>query len=316
MIDVSDLLNPRTTLADSAAGLFSYAEYPLACSLDYPGDIGLFGPGSASWHVLGDVSSFVGGIRALLVQSAHPEVVAGVAEHSNYEQDPLGRLSRTSSYVTATGYGAMPEVEAALRLVRRAHVPVKGLSHRGTAYSAGGGEFASWVHNVLIDSFLSAHQVFGREPLSGARADSFVAEQSRLGAMLGASDLPTTALSLRDWVKDHPALDRSPGMESTLRFLRRPPLSPGIAAGYRVLFHAAVATMPESLRDLLGLKSYLGAVTLGRATIRTLQWSMGSSPSWWIALQRTGAPVPDGVVFRRPPPAAGADALFEAQRRG
>ena len=39
----------------------------------------------------------------------HPEVVAGVADHSRYREDPLGRLSRTSAYVTAASFGAMPE---------------------------------------------------------------------------------------------------------------------------------------------------------------------------------------------------------------
>ncbi|MFT7650757.1 MAG: hypothetical protein ACI8Y4_005532 [Candidatus Poriferisodalaceae bacterium] len=35
-----------------------------------------------SWEVIGDATAFVGGIRALVVQTAHPEVVAGVEEHS------------------------------------------------------------------------------------------------------------------------------------------------------------------------------------------------------------------------------------------
>ena len=72
------------------------------------GDPGLFGPDSVTWRVIGDVATFIGGIRALLVQAAHQEVAAGVADHSRYQDDPLGRLSRTSAYVTATAFGAMP----------------------------------------------------------------------------------------------------------------------------------------------------------------------------------------------------------------
>lgn len=310
MMRIPAMLNPRTAVADSTAGLFAYADYPLARSLDYPGDPGLFGPGSPSWHVLGDVSSFVGGIRALMIQAAHPEVVAGVADHSTYEVDPLGRLSRTSSYVTATGYGAMPEVEEALAVVRRAHVPVKGVSHRGTAYSATGGDFASWVHNVLIDSFLTAHQVFGRAPLSVEDADAFVAEQTKLGAMLRSTDLPTTQHGLSQWIAEHPALEASPGMEATMRFLRKPPLPIGVNVGYRVLFQAAAATIPERLQLLLGVKQVPGALPAGKAMINALRWSMGSSPSWWLALERTGAPIPPGVDFRRPPPAVGAAERF------
>ena len=311
---VLDVLNPRSAMADSTAGLFAYAEYPLAHSLDHPGDPGLFGPGSASWHVLGDVASFIGGIRALMIQAAHPEVVAGVADHSTYEADPLGRLSRTSSYVTATGYGAMPEVEEALAVVRRAHVPVKGESHRGTRYSASGGDFASWVHNVLIDSFLVSNQVFGREALTRERADEFVAEQAKLGAMLRSTDLPTTQASLSDWIEFHPALEPSPGMEATMRFLRNPPLPIGVNVGYRVLFQAAAATIPPRLQQMLGVKEYPGAVAAGKAMVNTLRWAMGSSPSWWLALERTGAPMPDGVQFRRPPPAEGAEERFTPVR--
>lgn len=306
-------VNPRAAMADSTAGLFAHAAYPLEHSLSYPGDPGLFGPESPSWEVLGDVASFVGGIRALLIQAAHPEVVAGVSDHSSYEADPLGRLSRTSAYVTATGYGAMPEVEAAVDNVRRAHRPVHGVSHRGERYSANGASFASWVHNVLIDSFLTAHQVFGPNALTKQRADAFVDEQTNLGAMLHAGELPRTQDTLADWIASHPALAPSPGMEATVRFLRNPPLPIGVRQGYRVLFQAAAATVPPRIADMLGVRDFPAAVTGGKAMVNTLRWSMGSSPSWWLALERTGAAHPDGVRFRRPPPAVGAAERF---RRG
>ncbi|MEO5966591.1 MAG: oxygenase MpaB family protein, partial [Candidatus Limnocylindrales bacterium] len=98
----------RRRVVREAEELFSHAEDPLADTLLYAGDPGLFGPDSITWEIMGDASTFIGGIRALLVQAAHPEVVAGVAAHSRYREDPLGRLSRTSNYVTATSYGAMP----------------------------------------------------------------------------------------------------------------------------------------------------------------------------------------------------------------
>jgi uncharacterized protein (DUF2236 family) len=74
--------NPRDAIASRTLSLFAHADYPLKNSLDFRGDPGLFGPGSATWEVVGDLSVMVGGIRALLVQAAHPEVVAGVTEHS------------------------------------------------------------------------------------------------------------------------------------------------------------------------------------------------------------------------------------------
>ncbi|MFO7699195.1 MAG: hypothetical protein R6W79_01125, partial [Acidimicrobiia bacterium] len=48
-------LDIRPRIANATAGLFAHAEYPLSHSLDHPGDPGLFGPGSATWEVMGDV---------------------------------------------------------------------------------------------------------------------------------------------------------------------------------------------------------------------------------------------------------------------
>src|SRR5690606_24937360 len=161
--DLPDVIRQR--VIRSATSPFGYADYPLARTLEYSGDPGLFGPGAVSWQIIGDVAAFAGGIRALLIQAAHPEVVAGVEEHSRYREDPLGRLSRTSAYVTATTYGAAPEVEAAVALVRGAHRGVSGRSHRGRAYAASNAAHAAWVHNVLTDSFLATYEAYGPRPL-------------------------------------------------------------------------------------------------------------------------------------------------------
>src|SRR6478735_4710999 len=41
-----------------------------------PGDPGLFGPGSAAWHLHADVPPlFVGGVAALMLQTLHPVVM-------------------------------------------------------------------------------------------------------------------------------------------------------------------------------------------------------------------------------------------------
>ncbi len=292
----------------AATGPFAHGSYPLADSLRYEGDPGLFGPDSVSWRVIGDVAAFVGGVRALFVQSAHPEVVAGVEQHSRYREDPLGRLARTSAYVTATTFGAIPEVEEAVAKVRRAHRVVAGFSHRGLPYSADAPALSAWVHNALTDSFLRCYQEFGPERLTDEEADRFVAEQSEVGRLLEAYPLPATAVDLAEWVEWHPHLAPSPGMEDAVEFLRHPPLETvGQKAGYQVMQAAAVATLPERLRRVLDVERRPGALRAGRALIATLRWALGMSPSWNLALVRVGAPVPVGL-FRQllPPPEAGA----------
>jgi uncharacterized protein (DUF2236 family) len=292
-------------IAARTRSLFAHVPYPLADTLHHRGDPGLFGPGSVTWTVMGDPATFVAGIRALLVQSVHPEVVAGVADHSRYEQDPLGRLSRTSAYVTATAYGAMPEVKRAVGVVRRAHRPIRGTSHRGRPYTADDAGLSAWVHNALTDSFLVAHQAYGPRPLSTEDADTFVAEQTRVGALLDSDPMPTTAATLAAWLVDHPDIGPSPGMDEAVRFLRSPPLSPFVKVAYRVLFQAAVAVTPTGLRRVLGVRKHPGSVAVGRLAVRWLRWSLGASPAWQLALIRAGADIPDSLFLTEavvPPP--------------
>ena len=291
----------KDRVVESTTALFSHGPQPLEHTMDYVGDPGLLGPDSVSWRVIGDAAAFVGGIRALLVQTAHPEVVAGVEQHSRYRTDPLGRLSRTSVYVTETTYGAMPEVEAAVEVVRGAHVPVRGRSERDKPYSAAHPEMAAWVHNVLTDSFLAAYQAYGPERLTRMEADRFVAEQTRIGALLGASPMPDTADQLGRWVAHHPDLAGTEAQRKAIEFLRDPPLPLPVRVGYRLLFNAAVATLPPAIAHVTGLRATPAGGSLGRISVGSLRWALGSSPSWHVALVRAGAPVPPGR-FRQPLP--------------
>ncbi|MDA0353675.1 MAG: oxygenase MpaB family protein [Chloroflexi bacterium] len=300
------MFDVRSRVIGTTNDLFSEAPFPLDTSGRYAGDPGLFGPDSVTWRILGDASVFVAGIRALLVQAAHPEVVAGLMQHSRFQEDPLGRLARTSAYVTATAFGAMPEVEQAVATVARAHRPVSGESHRGRRYSASAAPLAAWVHNALSESFLVCYREFGAETLSPEEADRYVAEQARLGAMLRAAPLPTTSTRLSQWIDGLPSLGASPGMEEAVAFLRSPPAAWPVRLVYRVLFEAAVATLPPRVRTILGFRTRPGALRIGRVAVRVLRSMLGASPAWRAALDRAGAPAPAGYTFHQSVPLTGS----------
>jgi uncharacterized protein (DUF2236 family) len=273
----------------SVRGLFSAVGDPLEDTMSYPGDPGLFGPESMSWEVISDVSAFVGGIRALLIQAAHPEVASGVADHSRYREDPLGRLARTSAYVTATTFGSMPEVERAVSGVARAHRGIVGVSHRGVRYSAGSPELLSWVHNSLVESFMVAYHWY-RRPLTGLEADRFVAEQARLGEMLGASDLPRTRRELSEYIGTHPRMGGSPGGAEAVEFLASPPLPVLHRGPYKVLHAGAVATLHPRVREVLRVRVVPGGVLAARGCVGTLRLALGEhGPSFTQAHTRAAA---------------------------
>ncbi len=119
-----------------------------------------------------------------------------------------------------------------------------------------------------------------------------------MGALLDSDPMPITAPELSRWIGLHPELAPSPEMREAVDFLVDPPLEPGIKIGYKILLEAAVATLPIRVRSILGLTKAPGAMTAGRTAIAGLRWALGYSPSWELALLRTGSSIPEGRFKR------------------
>lgn len=88
---------------------------------------GFFGPQTLVWQVNRERINYLGGLRAILMQLAHPAVAQGVADHSNFQQDPLGRFVRTMSVVQDILFGPTDiAIKAATRVYAK-HARVKGI---------------------------------------------------------------------------------------------------------------------------------------------------------------------------------------------
>ncbi len=169
-----------------------------------PGEeaVGLFGPRSMSWKIDREVLVLAGGSCALLMQAAHPSVAAGVAEHSTYATDPVGRLLRTLTSSYDVIFGSRSTADAAIRRVNAIHASVRGrLPGSGEAYSARDPEALLWVHATLVDTAL---RVYGRfvAPLSAADEQAYHRECARVAKLLGvpSGDIPSTIDELRTWM--------------------------------------------------------------------------------------------------------------------
>lgn len=88
-------------------------------------------------------------------------------------------------------------------------------------------------------------------------------------------------------------------MVEAVEFLTDPPLETGQRLGYRLLAAAAIDTIPDRLRSVLGLHASAPRVAAGNTTLGFLRWALGYSPSWQLALIRSGAPIPDGMFTQR-----------------
>jgi uncharacterized protein (DUF2236 family) len=202
-------------------------------------------------------SMLVGGISALLLQTLHPLAMAGVAEHSNYQDDPLGRLRRTASFVGITTFGTAREAEKAIAQVQRVHRRVTGTAPDGRRYSAADPDLVTFIHTAEVSSFLESARRFGPRVLSPEQCDQYYEEMAPVALALGAQWVPRSAADVDDYFRRlRPELKAGAQARQARDWLRR-----GVArrpeqrAVYQVLHAAAVGVLPPWARSELDLSA-------------------------------------------------------------
>ena len=215
----------------------------------------LFPPGSPVRRVNGDASMYIGGLRALLLQSLHPMPMAAVVDHSGYRGDPWGRLARTATFIASTTFGNEDEAATAIARVRRVHEFVNGHTPEGAPYTATDPDLVRYIHVAGVDSFLTAHQRYGAERLTPAEYDAYVAQAGTVALRLGASRVPMTVRELRSDIEEfRPALRATPGAFSVLRFIvLSVPVPLVVRPPYALLAAAAIDLLPPWARRMYGI---------------------------------------------------------------
>lgn len=255
---------------------------------------GWFGPDSAVWQVHGSVSTFLGGIRSLLLQSLHPLALAGVDGHSSYRDDPFGRLHRTGAFIAATTFGSESLAQQTVDAISRLHQQVSGVAPDGRAYSATDPALLTWIHIALVDSMLDSYLRFGTNgPLDG---DAYVADMALVGSAMGVPAPPTTQAELRDaFAATLSELTGSSQVDEVRRFVLGPPLSPPAQLGYAVLARAAEDSLPAWAREMLRSPvrpawQRRANAAMASSLLATLQVALVESPARAAARERLGIP--------------------------
>lgn len=237
------------------------------------------------WRVHSDASMFAGGIRALLLQALHPLAMAGVAGHSGYRSDPLGRLQRTSDFIAQTTFAVREDGDRAIRIVRAVHKKVVGTAPDGRPYAAGDPHLLLWVHAAEIDSFLTTYQRFGTTRLSPADADRYVAQTAGTAEALGVERAPRSVDELRAVLDSYRGeLESTPEARDVAKFLLLQPPVPLVArGGYAGLALAAASTLPPWALSMLRIPRLpvvtplVGGVA-GSAAVSAVRWIMTARP--------------------------------------
>lgn len=256
-------------------------------------DFGLFKPTDAPWVVHADLTTLIGGIRALLMQALHPGSLAGVADHSRYEKDPLGRLAGTTKWLTILTFGSMQSIEQESARVNGMHKNVVGTfkTENGTLkeYAAADQDLLLWVHVAFTESFLVTNEIYGVKPIPGG-ADNYVAQWSKAVVPLGLATAPQTKNELISTIHSFdPILRADERTKEVVAFIKRPPLSIVARFAYAIMFQAASVTIEKKYRKILGLKTLpeFVIVPLGRTLLKLMRLALGGiSPLEEAALAR------------------------------
>jgi uncharacterized protein (DUF2236 family) len=280
---LEDLAAPaRIDLAKVVRRSIGLGKAPISMSMD-PAE-SYVRPDGVARMVHSDLPSMlIGGIGALLLQTLHPSAMAGVAEHSNYQADPLGRLRRTANFVGTTTFGTVREAEKAIAQVRSVHRRVNGIAPGGRPYSASDPELVTFIHTAEVSSFLESSRRFGARDLSPEQCDEYYDEMAPVALALGAIWVPRSAADVTDYFRQRRselyATDQARQARDWLRHgvTRRP----NERAVFALLHAAAVSTLPDWARAELELtathpidllRETVAVIPASRALSAVLRW--------------------------------------------
>jgi uncharacterized protein (DUF2236 family) len=275
-------------------------------------DHGYFGPDSVSWQVHREVTVLFGGARALLMQAAHPLVIAGAGQTGLFERDPWKRLQRTLILTYTLTFGTKAEADAAAEKINLVHTRINGTDPAtGKYYDALDPHLLLYVHACLVDSAL-----LFEERTVGALDDTGrqrFHEEQMLAAekcLVPRDLIPPTVPALRAWladVEDHGELLVTENARKVAELFLDPPKEADWRPVLSGVSRLAFATLPPLVREMYGfpLGPVRGAVV--DATLAATKVLRPLLPSKYRYLapynvwrrRQAGKPVPDDVERAR-----------------
>jgi len=272
------------------------------------GDLGYFGPGSVSWQVHREVTVLFGGARAVLMQAAHPLVIAGARETGFYERNPWRRLQRTLVLTYTITFGTKAEAQAAADRINEVHARINGVDEvTGLPYDGLDPELLLYVHECLVDSALLFEELtVGRLDDSGRQR--FHEEQMVAAELvrIPRGSIPPTVPELRahlQGVYDSGIVRVGDSARKVAALFHDPPREAEWRPVLKGVSRLAFGTLPPELRELYGIdlgpvrRAAMDATFAGTRAIRPLlpaRFRFIAPYQDWL-LRREGKPVPRSV---------------------
>src|SRR5262245_26884117 len=222
-------------------------------------DLGYFGPRSVSWQVHREVTVLFGGARAVLMQAAHPLVIAGARETGFYERNPWRRLQRTLILTYTITFGSRAEADAAAERINEVHARVKGVDPvTGLPYEGLDPGLLLYVHACLVESALLFEALtVGR--LDDRGREAFHREQMLAAEMvkIPRETIPPTVPELRAYLREVYRSGILRASDSAMRvaeLFHDPPPDAEWRPVLKGVSRLAFGTLPPEIRRLYGVE--------------------------------------------------------------
>jgi uncharacterized protein (DUF2236 family) len=239
----------------------------------------LYPPGSACRKVHGDFTSMmIGGVSALLMQMLHPAALAGVWDHSNFQDDILGRLKRTARFISVTTFGSVDSAHEAIERVRAIHDRVHGYLPDGRFYSANDPDVLTWVHVAGASSFLRSYLLYRNPDFNRSAQDLYYKEAAEIAFKLGAERVPRSVREVENYFDEiRPTLAADERTRKIRRaILEQKPPNLALAPFQRLVLTAGVDLLPPWAAQMHGL----WLPQIGRPALRAGARGVGSLVRW------------------------------------
>ncbi len=256
----------------------------------------LFDLDSEMWRINHQKCGLIFGPAAAILQIAHPRIAQGVAEHSDFRNDTMGRLRRTLSATNGIAFGTVAEAERIKQRLHQVHGQVRGETpadmHGPHRYSAFEPDLLLWVlATLVIASIRGWETVYGPLPLD--RRENFYRDMLRFGTYFGVreSDCPAGWREFSDYYDGMihgNELGSHPLCAEVCHHIVHPRSSFGTRLLGRGLRFLIVETFPAELREKMGLHSTPMTRLKMRAMSRT-------APHWFPRLPESRRVYPEAA---------------------
>jgi uncharacterized protein (DUF2236 family) len=245
-------------------------------------DHGLFGPDSVTWRVHLEPVLWVGGFRAMLLQSLHPGVMRGTYQNSALfdPRHAQSRFRRTVQFVEVRTFGTRAEVEAAGARVRRLHAALRGYDpDTGTVFRIDEPALLLWVHCAEIDSYADVARRAGI--IDDEQREQYIAESTRAALVVGLGNAPGSSAEMHAYMQRiRPALALTDEARRAVgnMFAPRDRASTGTRLALPAIASLAMATLPRWARRMYGLPGVPTTDLAAAAALRGLRFATDVLP--------------------------------------